>query len=561
MKTTDLIPLILYQLVDDDKYGYEIVKQIEDSSSGKIVIKQPTLYSLLKKLEQGKFISSYWQDSEIGGKRHYYKLTDSGRAQLDTYPSFEQLIKDAIGEDFVIDQNIATLSPTADIIVPTDSVDKDVDATNNIVAPIDVASVSAVDAEPMNVATDNGVESVDISTDNSVEINTEIKDSIISNTEFNDIEVKPIHIDLTIPSTMQSNDNEIARPALSETETTFNKAEDLNFEQRINETETKHTSPYENNTSVKFNIFDGLETNSLNNDLSTLNSEPAFSNSVASVSVEAENSIDISTGLQKTSELDYKLAKVDEKDSKSVNDGPLKFNIFDAIAPAGDSAQTLETQPTPPPQEFVKKVETVEPASENNKLYDKLSPNNELASAVVGAVDEVVEAEPIDQVEQVKYLQYVDLTTDSNAIKRKKSITRHILKMSLTCISLLMVFVLSLVLASKYSFSKIYYVFAIIVSIVVVLYPILLLKNKSKMRLKYCSCPFVYSVARDFFIKLSLFLTLLIAIFAYNLSIVNSIKEIFMMDNFANFLAPTMFSAVIMLDFVYSLLLYKKYTK
>ena len=34
MKTTDLIPLILYQLVDGDKYGYEIVKQIEDCSNG-----------------------------------------------------------------------------------------------------------------------------------------------------------------------------------------------------------------------------------------------------------------------------------------------------------------------------------------------------------------------------------------------------------------------------------------------------------------------------------------------------------------------------------------------
>ena len=57
MKTTDLIPLILYQLVDGDKYGYEIVKQIEDCSNGKITIKQPTLYSLLKTLEHGKLRS------------------------------------------------------------------------------------------------------------------------------------------------------------------------------------------------------------------------------------------------------------------------------------------------------------------------------------------------------------------------------------------------------------------------------------------------------------------------------------------------------------------------
>ena len=93
MKTTDLIPIILYQLIDGDKYGYEIIKQIEDVSNGGIVIKQPTLYSVLKKLEQGKFISSYWQDSEIGGKRHYYKLTENGRLQVSTLPSYENLLK------------------------------------------------------------------------------------------------------------------------------------------------------------------------------------------------------------------------------------------------------------------------------------------------------------------------------------------------------------------------------------------------------------------------------------------------------------------------------------
>lgn len=92
MKTTDLIPLILHQLVSEDKYGYDIVKQIEDDSNGEINIKQPTLYSLLKKLEQSRFITSYWKDSEIGGKRHYYQITENGKAQISTYPSYETLI-------------------------------------------------------------------------------------------------------------------------------------------------------------------------------------------------------------------------------------------------------------------------------------------------------------------------------------------------------------------------------------------------------------------------------------------------------------------------------------
>ncbi len=106
MKTTDLIPLILHELSDGDKYGFELSKSIELRSNGKIVIKQATLYTILKKLEKSKFISSYWQDSEIGGKRHYYKLTENGNSQLSTMPSVSVII-DKILKDGVDDVNLA----------------------------------------------------------------------------------------------------------------------------------------------------------------------------------------------------------------------------------------------------------------------------------------------------------------------------------------------------------------------------------------------------------------------------------------------------------------------
>lgn len=99
MKTADLIPFILLELTDEDKYGFELIKAIETKSNGKIVIKQPTLYTVLKKLEKSKFITSYWQDSEIGGKRHYYKLTENGRLQVSTLPSYEFLLNNILNED------------------------------------------------------------------------------------------------------------------------------------------------------------------------------------------------------------------------------------------------------------------------------------------------------------------------------------------------------------------------------------------------------------------------------------------------------------------------------
>ena len=109
MKTADLIPFILLELEDGDKYGFELTKNIETKSSGNILIKQPTLYTLLKKLEKSRFISSYWQDSEIGGKRHYYKLTENGRLHVSTLPSYETIMQNVLNE---ANEDIATTPTT-----------------------------------------------------------------------------------------------------------------------------------------------------------------------------------------------------------------------------------------------------------------------------------------------------------------------------------------------------------------------------------------------------------------------------------------------------------------
>lgn len=73
--------IILKALLEGDKYGYEIGKYIEEKSEGDYKIKQPTLYSSLKRLEDRKIIESYWGDDSIthGGRRKYFKLTDFGK--------------------------------------------------------------------------------------------------------------------------------------------------------------------------------------------------------------------------------------------------------------------------------------------------------------------------------------------------------------------------------------------------------------------------------------------------------------------------------------------------
>lgn len=71
--------IILKALQNGDRYGYDIIKEIEHKSDGQYVIKQPTLYSCLKRLEVQGFVKSYWGSKSIGGRKKYFTLTDMGR--------------------------------------------------------------------------------------------------------------------------------------------------------------------------------------------------------------------------------------------------------------------------------------------------------------------------------------------------------------------------------------------------------------------------------------------------------------------------------------------------
>ena len=48
--------IILRCLYDGDKYGYEIIDEIEKKSGGLYTLKQPTLYSALKRLESMNYV-------------------------------------------------------------------------------------------------------------------------------------------------------------------------------------------------------------------------------------------------------------------------------------------------------------------------------------------------------------------------------------------------------------------------------------------------------------------------------------------------------------------------
>lgn len=75
--------IILRTLSDGDKYGYEILSEISDKSDGLYSLKQPTLYSCLKRLEKQGLVTSYKGDLSYGAQRVYYSLTDMGKQFLE----------------------------------------------------------------------------------------------------------------------------------------------------------------------------------------------------------------------------------------------------------------------------------------------------------------------------------------------------------------------------------------------------------------------------------------------------------------------------------------------
>ncbi len=78
--------MILYVLLEEPSYGYEISKEIRLLTEEKYVIKETTLYSAFTRMEKNGYIESFIADQNAEGngkKRTYYRITDSGRSYYD----------------------------------------------------------------------------------------------------------------------------------------------------------------------------------------------------------------------------------------------------------------------------------------------------------------------------------------------------------------------------------------------------------------------------------------------------------------------------------------------
>jgi DNA-binding PadR family transcriptional regulator len=74
---TPQIFYILLSLAMKERHGYEIMKQVEQDSDGKIKLGPGTLYGAIKRMLEEKLIIEL---NTSHSRRRYYQLTEKGRA-------------------------------------------------------------------------------------------------------------------------------------------------------------------------------------------------------------------------------------------------------------------------------------------------------------------------------------------------------------------------------------------------------------------------------------------------------------------------------------------------
>src|SRR5215216_2042625 len=74
--------MVLGILAEGDSYGYAILRRINERSDGELDGTEGLLYPLLHRLERLGHVESSWQSVTGERRRKYYRITNSGRAEL-----------------------------------------------------------------------------------------------------------------------------------------------------------------------------------------------------------------------------------------------------------------------------------------------------------------------------------------------------------------------------------------------------------------------------------------------------------------------------------------------
>src|SRR6476660_7498991 len=85
--------LILKALSLGELHGYGVIQRIRQLSDEMLNVEQGSLYPALYRIEQKGWVSSRWDVHETGREAKFYKLTRTGRKQLETQQaSWDRLV-------------------------------------------------------------------------------------------------------------------------------------------------------------------------------------------------------------------------------------------------------------------------------------------------------------------------------------------------------------------------------------------------------------------------------------------------------------------------------------
>jgi len=76
--------MVLEVVNPEPAYGYWITQEVLKRSDGAVQLKEGSLYPALHKMERNGLLKAYWEESEAGRRRKFYRITAKGQKALET---------------------------------------------------------------------------------------------------------------------------------------------------------------------------------------------------------------------------------------------------------------------------------------------------------------------------------------------------------------------------------------------------------------------------------------------------------------------------------------------
>ena len=96
--------LVLAQLEEQARHGYEIAQQIAARADGGVSFQPASLYPVLYRLERRGLISGRWVEKAGQRRRRFYRLTAEGRrvlhARRERWRAFIRAVQKAAGVEY-----------------------------------------------------------------------------------------------------------------------------------------------------------------------------------------------------------------------------------------------------------------------------------------------------------------------------------------------------------------------------------------------------------------------------------------------------------------------------